>query len=181
MIKNIILVIIIIGVAVLIYMKKDTKEIGEMKNVEMLAKKGIAVIGEDIVYFGNVRGFYAYPEKEGEYPGVVMIHEWWGLNDNIKDMAKELAKEGYRVLAVNLFGKVATTPDEARAQTAELDQTKALENLKAAANFLRQAGASKVASLGWCFGGRQSVELAISGAKLDATVVYYGSGLAITT
>ena len=179
MIKNIILVIIIVGVAILvyIYMKKDN---GEIKNLEMLSREGVAVIGKDIVYFGNVRGFYAYPKKEGEYPGVVMIHEWWGLNDNIKDMAKELAKEGYRVLAVNLFGKVATTPDEARAQTATLNQAKVLENLKAAANFLRQAGASKVASLGWCFGGRQSVELAISGAKLDATVVYYGSGLATT-
>ena len=179
MIKNIILVIIIVGAAILvyIYMKKDT---GEMKNVEMLAREGVAVIGKDIVYFGNVRGFYAYPEKEGEYPGVVMIHEWWGLNDNIKDMAKELAKEGYKVLAVDLFGKVAITPDEARMQTATLDQVKALENLEAATNFLRQAGASKVASLGWCFGGRQSVELAISGVKLDATVVYYGSGLATT-
>src|SRR3989338_6955820 len=180
MIKNIILVIIIIGVAVLIYMKKDTKEIGEMKNVEMLAREGVAVVGESVAYFGNMQGFYAYPKKEGKYPGVVMIHEWWGLNDNIKDMAKELAKEDYRVLAVDLFGKVATTPDEARTQTATLDQVKALENLKAAANFLRQAGAPKVASLGWCFGGRQSVELAISGVKLDATVVYYGSGLATT-
>src|SRR3990167_6877082 len=106
MIKNIILVIIIVGAAILvyIYIKKDTEE---MKNVEMLGRKGMSVIGGDIAYFGNVRGFYAYPEKEGEYPGVVMIHEWWGLNDNIKDMAQELAKEGYRVLAVDLFGKVA--------------------------------------------------------------------------
>ncbi|MBI2673665.1 MAG: dienelactone hydrolase family protein [Candidatus Zambryskibacteria bacterium] len=178
MIKNIIILIIIVGVAVLIYMKKDT---GEMKNVEMLSKDGIATVEEDVTYFTNTQGFYVYPEKEGEYPGVVMIHEWWGLNDQIKDMAKELAKEGYRVLAVDLFGKVATTPDEARTQTAELDQVKALENLKAAVSFLRQAGALKVASLGWCFGGKQSVELAISGAKLDATVVYYGSGLATAT
>ncbi len=152
-----------------------------MKNVEMLSKEGMEVIGEEVKYFGDARGFYAYPKTEGAYPGVVMIHEWWGLNDNIKDMAKELAKDGYRVLAVDLFGTVATTPDSARAQTVGLDQSKALENLKAAVNFLHEAGAPKVASLGWCFGGRQSVELAISGAKLDATVVYYGSGLATTT
>lgn len=179
MLRNIVIIIIIVlGVAVLIYMKKDN---GEIKNVEMLSKEGMSVVGVDVAYFNDVRGLYAYPEKEGEYPGVVMIHEWWGLNDNIKDMAKELAKEGYRVLAVDLFGKVATTPDEARAQTARLNQIKAIENLKAASNFLRQAGSSKVASLGWCFGGKQSVELAISGEKLDATVVYYGSGLATTT
>jgi carboxymethylenebutenolidase len=159
----------------------DGRIIVMIKNVEMLAKDGVSVVGENVNYFNNVKGFYAYPEQEGNYPGVVMIHEWWGLNDNIKDMAKELAKDGYRVLAVDLFSKVATTPEEARTQTAELDQTKAVENLKAATNFLRQAGASKIASLGWCFGGRQSVELAISGIKLDATVVYYGSGLATTT
>ncbi|MDO8569258.1 MAG: dienelactone hydrolase family protein [bacterium] len=178
MFKTIILIIIVVGVAVLIYMKKDN---GEIKNVEMLAKEGMAVVGEDVAYLGDVRGFYAYPEKEGKYPGVVMIHEWWGLNENIKDMAKELAREGYKVLAVDLFGKVAITPEEARVQTTGLDQAKALENLKAATNFLRQAGAPKVASLGWCFGGKQSIELAISGINLDATVVYYGSGLATTT
>lgn len=158
-------------------MKKDN---GEITNVEMLSKEGMSVIGADIIYFNDVKGFYAHPEKEGKYPGVVMIHEWWGLNDNIKNMARELAKEGYRVLAVDLFGQVATTPDEARAQTVGLNQTKAVENLKAAAQFLKQKGSPKVASLGWCFGGRQSVELAISGEHLDATVVYYGSGLATT-
>lgn len=152
-----------------------------IKNVEMLSKEGVSVVGTDAAYLNDVKGFHAYPEGEGKYPGVVMIHEWWGLNDNIKGMAKELAKEGYRVLAVDLFGKVATTPDEARAQTAGLDQTKALENLKAVTNFLRQAGSSKIASLGWCFGGKQSLELAVSGEKLNATVVYYGSGMATTT
>src|SRR3989338_1923702 len=92
MIKNIILVIIIVGAAILVYvyMKKDT---GEMKNVEMLAKKGMAVVGEDVTYFNNVQGFYAYPEKEGKYPGVVMIHEWWGLNDNIKIWPKSWRKK----------------------------------------------------------------------------------------
>ena len=171
MIKNIVVIIIILSIATLIYMKKDT---GKMKNVEMLSKEGLSVIGKDVSYFGDVRGFYAYPQEGGNYPGVVMIHEWWGLNDNIKDMAKELAKEGYRVLAVDLFGTVVTAPEEARAQTAGLDQTEALENLKAATQFLRQRGALKVASLGWCFGGAQSLQLALSGESLDATVIYYG-------
>ena len=171
MLKNIILIIVILGVTTFIYMKKDT---GEMKNSEMLSGNGMAVVSEEVDYFENVMGLYAHPEKEGEYPGVVMIHEWWGLNDNIKDMARELAKEGYRVLAVDLFGTVATTADEARSQTSALDQVKALENLKAAVNFLRQAGTLKVASLGWCFGGGQSLQLALSGENLSATVIYYG-------
>jgi carboxymethylenebutenolidase len=119
-------------------------------------------------------GFYARPSAEGVFPGVVMIHEWWGLNENIKETAKQLAGQGYQVLAVDLFGSVATTADEARALVANLDQAKAVENLRAATAYLRGQGSAKIASLGWCFGGAQSVELSVSGEPLDATIVYYG-------
>lgn len=138
------------------------------------------VRGEGANYFENVQGFYAEPEAppagRGDYPGVVMIHEWWGLNDHIRAQAKELAGEGYRVLAVDLFGSVATTSDAARAQVGSLDQAKALENLKAAEKYLRERGSQKIASLGWCFGGGQSLQLATAaGETLDATIVYYGN------
>ncbi|MBI5732523.1 dienelactone hydrolase family protein [Candidatus Jorgensenbacteria bacterium] len=144
-------------------------------NSAMLQKENdTAINSNNINYFENFNGFYAEPAIEGNYPGVVMIHEWWGLNDNIRDMARELAKEGYRVLAVDLFGKLATTQNEARTQTSNLNQEKALENLKAAIDYLRSKGSEKMASLGWCFGGGQSLKLALSGEKLDATVIYYG-------
>lgn len=152
--------------------KKD-KELN-MKNVEMLSSEGIDIHTESVAYFGTTTGFYAEPVEAGEYPGVVMIHEWWGLNDNIKQMAEALAKEGYRVLAVDLFGKVATTREEASAQIGSLNQAVALENLKAAAQFLRDKKATKLASLGWCFGGGQSLKLGLSGEALDALVIYYG-------
>jgi carboxymethylenebutenolidase len=171
MLKTIKIVVIILGIALFFYMNKDN---GDMKNSEMLAGEGMSVISEEINYFEDIEGFYAHPETSGTYPGVVMIHEWWGLNDNIKDMARQLAKEDYYVLAVDLFGKVATTPDEARAQIESLDQIKALENLKSATNFLKEKGAPKVASLGWCFGGGQSLQLSVSGEDLSATVIYYG-------
>ncbi|MDP3727057.1 MAG: dienelactone hydrolase family protein [bacterium] len=146
------------------------------KNSDMLkSDDGGGIVTEDAGYFENTRGFYAAPKAPGNYPGVVMIHEWWGLNDHIRDMARELARQGYRVLAVDLFGKVAATPDEARSQVSGLDQAKATENLRAAAAFLRAQGAGKLASLGWCFGGAQSLKLALSGEKLDATVIYYGN------
>ncbi|MEK9195461.1 MAG: dienelactone hydrolase family protein, partial [Patescibacteria group bacterium] len=106
---------------------------------------------------------------------VVMIHEWWGLNDNIKTMARELAKEGYRVIAVDLFGKVAATSNEASTQVKTLDNKKALQNLQAAVAFLRSKGTEKIASLGWCFGGGQSLQFALSGEKLAATIIYYGN------
>src|SRR3989344_1195882 len=116
-------------------------------NSDMLYGEGDKPIkAEEVVYFENVKGFYAKPEAgapSGEFPGVVMVHEWWGLNDNIKDMARGLAKEGYQALA--------------------------------AALYLRNKNAGKIASLGWCFGGGQALSLALSGEKLDATVVYYGN------
>ena len=146
------------------------------KNSDML-RNGDAggIVTEDAGYFENTRGFYAAPKAPGDYPGVVMIHEWWGLNENIRDMARELAREGYQVLAVDLFGKVAATPDEARSQVSALDQARATENLRAAAAFLRERGSGRIASLGWCFGGAQSLRLALSGEPLDATVIYYGN------
>ena len=148
----------------------------QMKNESNNTKKEkpSKVLTSDPVYFESTRGFFARPNDQDEHPGVVMIHEWWGLNDNIRRMAEELAHEDYLVLAVDLFGKVATTPDEARAQVEALDQDRATQNLRAAVAFLEGHGSMRVGSLGWCFGGGQSLQLAISGEPLDATVIYYG-------
>lgn len=186
--KNLLILLVIIVVAVggffafnnYIYQEKQGNQ---MTNSQMLGKEGkYQVTATDINYFGNAQGYYAYPSEEGQYPGIVMIHEWWGLNDHIKNTARQLASEGYNVLAVDLYnGEVAQTPDQARSLTGGLDQNEAVENMQAAVAFLQAQNSSKIASLGWCFGGRQSVELAISGQQLDATVVYYGGGMATST
>ena len=139
-------------------------------------KEESEVTKNTINYFEDSSGYLAKPAKDGEYPGIVMIHEWWGLNEHIKNMASELASEGYVVLAVDLYeGKVATTPEEARQLVSSLDQEKALRNLRSAVSYLRtHENVRIVASLGWCFGGGQSLQLALSGEVLDATVIYYG-------
>lgn len=134
----------------------------------------LAVKTEEVEYFENFKGFYASPEKEGVYPGIIMIHEWWGLNDNIKEKAIELAAEGYNVLAVDLFGMVATSPEDARKQSSNLNQEKAIQNLKAAKNYLKERNSSKIGSLGWCFGGAQSLQVSVN-ESMDATVIYYGN------
>jgi carboxymethylenebutenolidase len=131
------------------------------------------VLSSEVNYFENRTGFYAEPKTPGDYPGIIMIHEWWGLNDHIKESAKTLSAQGYRVLAVDLFGSVAATPVGAIAQTKGLDQEKAIENMKAAKKFLSSKGSIKIGSLGWCFGGAQSLQIAVN-EKLDATVIYYG-------
>lgn len=139
------------------------------------------IITEEVAYFQEARGYFVRPEAAGQYPGVVMIHENRGLRPEIRSMAEQLAREGYLVLAVDLLGDVVETQEEARALTADFNQATGIANMRAAAAYLRQNGAEKIASLGWCFGGRQSLELALSGEELDATVIYYGSGMATST
>lgn len=136
------------------------------------------VTTEDVTYYNSVHGYYAHPQAEGKYPGVVMIHEWWGLNDNIKTMARQLAAEGYQVLAVDLYnGVVATTPDQAMKQVQSVNADEKKKNMLAAVNFMREKGANRIASMGWCFGGGQSLALALSGEQLDGTILYYGTPL----
>jgi carboxymethylenebutenolidase len=153
-----ILVVLIIIAVIFIYIgnKNNVGDFttGDIKNSEILSINGdYEIKTAEVNYFENIKGFFAEPVEKGNYPGVVMIHEWWGLNDNIRDTAKNLAKNGYKVLAVDLFGRVATTADEARSQTSALNQDKATQNLRAAVGYLRDKGSTKMASLGWCFGG----------------------------
>ncbi|OGC48905.1 hypothetical protein A3A69_02080 [candidate division WWE3 bacterium RIFCSPLOWO2_01_FULL_37_15] len=157
--------------------KRIEKETRQTTISEMLRSDRDGNVDEELIqYYEGSLGYFVKPKKEGYYPGVVMIHEWWGLNKNIKEMAEQLASKGYIVMAVDLYyGKVAQTVDEARELVTALNEEKALENMKAAVEFLRKNGAVKIASLGWCFGGGQSLQLALSGQELDATVLYYGS------
>ena len=153
----------------------------QVKNVDVLKNGDTSgITAEDINYFGNAKGFLAKPKKDGIYPAVVMIHEWWGLNDNIKEMARSLAAEGYVVLAVDLFdGKVGKDAAEARELTTNVrnNMAGAISNMKSAVQFLKNQNnvdKNKIASMGWCFGGQMSLQLALS-EKLAATVIYYGS------
>ena len=111
-------------------------------------------------------------------PAVVVIQEWWGLNDNIKHWADRVAAEGYAALAVDLYdGKVATTPDKAMEYMKAADPARCKDIMLAAHAFLandKRVLAAKRGSLGWCFGGGQSLQLAIAAADLDACVMYYG-------
>lgn len=152
-------------------------------NAEMMQNSNdtLVIVEENLEYYPGANGYFVRPEADGQYPGVVMIHENRGLRPEIKSAAETLAKEGYLVLAVDLLGGTAEDQEGARALTADFNQATGTANMQAAAQYLRGQGASRVASLGWCFGGRQSIELAVSGEELDATVVYYGGGMATTT
>lgn len=148
----------------------------ETKNSEAIkTDNGIEIIAAEIKYFNDFKGYLAKPAKTAIYPGIILIHEFWGLNDNIKTMAQELAKEDYVVLAVDLFGEVAGDAERAAHLSSSIDQTAATANMRAAIQYLRDnEKVFKVASLGWCFGGGQSLQLALSGEPIDATIIYYG-------
>lgn len=149
------------------------------------ATQALAAVGS-IVQFGPDSKFMGYltrPEDiadwEGSppYPGLVVIHEWWGLNDSLKDMADKLASLGYVTLAVDLFGKTTANPAEALKMVRGLNQLSATTQMMSAASYLRTRPyviPAKVGSIGWCFGGAQSLILAFNDPKLSAAIIYYG-------
>lgn len=127
----------------------------------------------------SLTGYAARPaDMEGPLPGVIVIHEWWGLNDNVRAMARRLAAEGFEVLAVDLYGgRSASTPEEARGlmEGVNEDPGAARDNLRQAAKWLRDRGVPSLGSLGWCFGGGWSLQTALMlGEDADGAVVYYG-------
>lgn len=145
-----------------------------------------AVTGEDVTY-GIVggkpaRGYLVRPAsaRPGEsLPAILMIHEWWGLNDNVRMMARRWAGEGYQVLAVDMYGgRVAANPDEAREYMGEvLDDTQVgVDHMAAAARYVKTTGrASRVGVMGWCFGGGWALATALFQPEhTDAAVMYYG-------
>jgi carboxymethylenebutenolidase len=143
-----------------------------------------AVTGENVVYGEaggkQLHGFLARPKGvSGPLPGILVIHEWWGLNDNIRDMARRLAGEGYAALAVDLYGGAkADTAEQATAlmQAAMKDMAAGQDNLRQAYNYLSTAQhAPRIGVIGWCFGGGWSLATALLlPDKIAATVIYYG-------
>jgi carboxymethylenebutenolidase len=138
-------------------------------------KLAYAEVGEELSY-----GHFVIPADMIEpYPAILVIHEWWGLNEGVRAMANRLAGLGYIVLAVDLFGGgTAATPAEARELMLDVVEHPdvATENIRQAFAFLRDtAGAPRIASLGWCFGGGWSLNTALLFPdELTATVIYYG-------
>ncbi len=140
------------------------------------------VVSDTVTYWTvdgkPVQGFRSRPKNaKKNAPALVVVHEWWGLNDNIRAATERLAGEGYVALAVDLFGTVATTPDSAailyRAVMANAPAGRA--NLAAAIDYLIAQGAKKVGSVGWCFGGHWSLQGGlVGGSKVQAVVMYYG-------
>jgi len=127
----------------------------------------------------TVTAYLASPGSPGVHPALVVIQEWWGLNDWVKEQARDFAEQGYVALAPDLYhGKVATTPAEARKLIQSMPRERAIRDLMAAYDFLAMmpdVNKAKIGSIGWCMGGGYSLQLAIHEPQLAACVVNYGS------
>ena len=127
----------------------------------------------------TLAGYLVLPESGGKHPAVLVIHEWWGLNDWVKEQARSLAEQGYVALAVDLYrGQVAYDPSLAHELMRGMPQDRAVRDLKAAFDYLAarpDVNKEKIGSVGWCMGGGFSLLLAVDEPRLAACVVNYGS------
>ena len=107
---------------------------------------------------------------------MLLVHEWWGLNDHIKSVAAEFAAQGYVALAIDLYGgEVANTRNRAKSMMNQVDGSVATDTVGAWIDWLRARGdvTGKLGTVGWCFGGGWSLNTSLA-RPVDATVVYYG-------
>lgn len=127
--------------------------------------------GED-----TVQAYLATPRGEGPFPALIVIHEWWGLNDWIKENAETFTRRGYVALAVDLYrGRVAASSDEAHELMRGLPEDRAAKDLRSAFAYLSSRGdVERVGSIGWCMGGGYSLTAALTIPELAAAVICYG-------
>lgn len=123
-------------------------------------------------------GVYVSKPETPSTKGILLIHEWWGLNEHIKGLADALALRGYNAVAVDLFdGRTTAAEKEASELMGADDRAKSLPKLRAALEWMRTGAlkAEKVATIGWCFGGGYSLQCALQFSDLvNASVIFYG-------
>lgn len=146
-----------------------------------LAVNSLAADGKQVSYKSGdetVNAMLYTPRGKGPFPALIVIHEWWGLNDWVKEQASKLADQGYESLAIDLYrGKVATTPGEAHEIMRGVPDDRAARDLKAAFDYLvsqPNVDKSRIGSIGWCMGGGYSLQVALLEPTLKADVINYG-------
>jgi carboxymethylenebutenolidase len=126
----------------------------------------------------TIQAFLYTPAGKGPFPAIIVIHEWWGLNDWVKDEASKLSDQGYVTLAIDLYrGKVATTPEMAHEIMRGVPEDRAKRDLHAAFEFLQSQPnikKNRIGAIGWCMGGGYSLDVALQEPTLAADVINYG-------
>ncbi len=138
--------------------------------------------GRDLRYFDDdtaTVGYLSVPEGDGPFPALILVHEWNGLVDRVRQMADAMAAEGYVSLAVDLYGgRTGSSREENMALVREVrsDQESMIANLNAALSFLKSRDdvTGRVAAMGWCFGGGVALTFALDGENHEGTAIFYG-------
>lgn len=149
----------------------------------LLASASLQLQAQEAVTFptgnGEGNGLLYLPKGAGPHPALVVIHEWWGLNDWIKQQAAEYASKGYVALAVDLYrGKVADNPETAHELMRGLPQDQGVGDLTGAVKYLesrKDVKRDRVGAVGWCMGGGYALQLAIAAPSLRAVAINYGA------
>src|SRR6476660_4804062 len=127
----------------------------------------------------TVQAVLYMPQGKGPFPALVVIHEWWGLNDWVKEQASKLSDEGYVTLAIDLYrGKVATTADMAHELMRGVPDDRSDRDLHMAVEFLKSqpdVKKDKIGAIGWCMGGGYALDVALQEPSLAADVINYGA------
>lgn len=130
----------------------------------------------------ELKGFIAYPAVQDKRPAVIVVHEWWGANDYVRSRAKQLADMGYVAFAIDMYGegKVATHPDDAKKFMMETlgnieEAVKRFDAAKALLASDPRVDATKIAAIGYCFGGAVALHMARIGTDLDAIASFHGN------
>ena len=147
----------------------------------LLASVSFAADGKPVSYKSGddtVQALLYTPPGKGPFPAIIVIHEYWGLNDWVKEQASKLSDQGYEALAIDLYrGKVASTPDMAHELMRGVPEDRAKRDLHAAFEFLQsQANVkkSRIGAIGWCMGGGYALDVALQEPTLAADVINYG-------
>ncbi len=160
----------------------ETASLQESEIPAAIIGKGEAPRGEDLAYFDvdpATIGYIVSPEGEGPFPSVLLIHEWNGLVDRVRQVADAFADEGYVALAADMYaGRTGSSREQNMAlmQETQADPERIIDNLDAAVRYLRSRPdvTGKVAAMGWCFGGGVALSFALGGESHEGTAIFYG-------
>jgi carboxymethylenebutenolidase len=130
---------------------------------------------------GNLKAYIAHPASEGSRPVVIVVQEWWGLNENIKEIARRFANEGYFAIAPDLYSrqgnKVATDPNTAAQLMGGLKTADGVEDLNSTISWIRaqkDTKSSKIGITGYCMGGTYATLLPCESKEISAAAPFYG-------
>lgn len=164
--------------------QSEKETTAEEKQTETVVEKPVKVKGEQVNYTSdslNMKGYVAFNENsEEKRPGIIVVHEWWGHNDYVRQRADMLAELGYVAMAVDMYGdgKLAAHPDDAGkfAMSVMGNIDSATNRFNAALEMLKahpSVDPNKIAAIGYCFGGSVALTMANAGLDLDAVAAFH--------